>query len=323
MVSSPKPPDPDKTAAAQTGMNRDTALTQQGINMVNQVTPDGSLTYSQNGQSSFVDSKGNTVSTPTYTATTTLSPAQQAIKAQTDATSLNLGTLANQQSNKLKDYLNTDFNVNEATEANLYDLGTKRLDPRFANEQEQQRSQLIASGIRPGTPAYDAEMKRFEESKTDAYNQLALTGRNQAFNEALTTRSQPINEISALMSGTQVAAPTFVNTPSSNVAGVDYAGMVQNKYDADLKASQSKMGGLFGLASAGLGLFSDRRLKTAIHRVGQLDNGLPVYSYRYKGFPETYIGLMADEVEGVKPDAVLTHSSGYKMVRYDLATEAA
>jgi hypothetical protein len=72
-------------------MNRDTALTTQAINMVNQVTPDGNLTYNQNGQSSFVDSKGNTVYTPTYTATTTLSPQQKAIKEQTDAASLNLG----------------------------------------------------------------------------------------------------------------------------------------------------------------------------------------------------------------------------------------
>jgi len=51
-------------------------------------------------------------------------------------------------------------------------------------------------------------------------------------------------------------------------------------------------------------LFSDRRLKQDIERVGTLDNGLPVYSYRYIGDDVTQIGLMADEVQQVNPEAV-------------------
>ncbi|PZP60012.1 MAG: hypothetical protein DI604_31775, partial [Delftia acidovorans] len=86
-------------------MNRDTAITQQQLNMVNQVGPDGKLTYQQTGEGSFTDSQGNVVKTPTYTAYTELSPEQQAIKTQTDAAELNLGTLANEQTGFLKDYL--------------------------------------------------------------------------------------------------------------------------------------------------------------------------------------------------------------------------
>jgi len=57
-----------------------------------------------------------------------------------------------------------------------------------------------------------------------------------------------------------------------------------------------------------------------------LPNCLPVYTYEYK--PEfkdiaghgTHIGVMAQEVEMVKPEAVITNADGYKMVNYGLLT---
>jgi hypothetical protein len=74
--------------------------------------------------------------------------------------------------------------------------------------------------------------------------------------------------------------------------------------------------GILGAA----GVFSDRRVKENIRKVGKLDNGLPVYSYRYKDGGPVHIGLMADEVEKVNPDAV-GEVGGLQTVRYDLATK--
>lgn len=323
MVSSPKAPDPQETANAQAGMNRDTALTQAMLNMTNQVTPYGNLNYAQTGTSKFKDSQGNWVETPTYTATTTLSPQQQKILGQTQGANLNLAKIANERSGFLKSYLAKPFDVNAATEQKLYELGSARLDPRFAQEQDALRTQLISSGIRPGTQAYSTALSDFGQTKNDAYNQLALTGRQQAFNEASYERAQPLNEISALLSGSQVQSPSFVSTPQTQVGGVDYSGLVQNKYNADVQQSNAAMGGLFGLLSGGIGLMSDRRAKTDIVRVGTLDNGLPVYSYRYKGDDVTQIGLMADEVEKAIPHAVYEGEDGFKRVRYDIAVEMA
>jgi hypothetical protein len=73
----------------------------------------------------------------------------------------------------------------------------------------------------------------------------------------------------------------------------------------------------------GGGMFSDERLKEEIRPVGKLRDGQNVYSYRYKGDPRTQIGLLAQEVERVHPDAVTTHPSGYKMVDYGRATAPA
>lgn len=323
MVSTPSPPDPMKTAAAQSGMNRDTATDQQLLNMTNQVGPDGTLTYDQTGTNSYVDSQGKTITLPQFTATTTLSPQQQAIKEKSDSASLNLAGLASDQSGKLQDLLNTPFSYdNKDAENWAYDLASQRILPQQQQQQEALRTQLINSGIRPGTEAYDREMTRMQQGNNDQLNQLALNGRQQGFQEAQALRTEPINEITALMSGGQVSQPHFGQTPQTGVGGVDYTGMVNDQYKAQVANSQAEMGGLFGLLSAPFQMFkfSDRRLKSCIRRVGTLFNGLPVYLYKIGNRIE--IGLMADEVGEAVPEAVITHPSGFKMVRYDLATGA-
>lgn len=63
-------------------------------------------------------------------------------------------------------------------------------------------------------------------------------------------------------------------------------------------------------------LFSDRRLKRDIKLVGRRPDGLNVYKYAYVWSRRRYVGLMADEVQKVKPEAVIEHPSGYLMVDY-------
>jgi hypothetical protein len=55
-------------------------------------------------------------------------------------------------------------------------------------------------------------------------------------------------------------------------------------------------------------------LKSNIERIGTHSLGIGIYAYDI--FGERQLGVMADEVEQVKPEAVLTHSSGFKMVNY-------
>lgn len=88
------------------------------------------------------------------------------------------------------------------------------------------------------------------------------------------------------------------------------------------------LGGLGGLANVGKSLggfsslfaLSDARAKENIKPVGLLNNGLNVYSYNYIGDKRPQIGLMAQEVEKVKPDAVIEYD-GLKRVHYGRATE--
>jgi hypothetical protein len=90
---------------------------------------------------------------------------------------------------------------------------------------------------------------------------------------------------------------------------------------ANLAQSGAIFGGLTSLAGNALGAYmkSDARLKEDIEPVGKLDNGLTVYRYRYKGEPAVRLGLLAQEVEKVNPDAVM-EIEGFKHVNYWLAT---
>jgi hypothetical protein len=66
-------------------------------------------------------------------------------------------------------------------------------------------------------------------------------------------------------------------------------------------------------------MFSDRRLKTDIERLGELDGGPGIYKFRYIGLPGTRVGLMADDVERFDPGAVVVGPGGFKMVDYKRA----
>lgn len=331
--SQPQAPDPAATASAQGQWNSFTAQQQQAMNMVGQNTPYGSLAYTQTGSTTMKDPNGKDITVPQFTANTTLSQSQQDIFDQTQKAQGNLAGLAENQSGMLKDYLTKPFEFNNQDAANwAYDLGKERILPEQKLATEALQRQLLQRGLRPGTEQYDAEMRRMTNAQTDQMNQLALTGRSQAFNEAAYTRASPINEITSLLSGSQVTQPgqTFASTPQTQVGGVDYSGLVNQNYQSQLQQSNATLGGMFGLGGAlggglmqGIGkagsvaaFFSDRRLKSDVKRIGTTSQGLGLYEYTI--FGERQRGVMADEVEAVMPDAVLTHDSGYKMVRYDM-----
>jgi len=240
-----------QTAQAQQGLNQSTATTQQLLNMTDQVNPWGSVNYDQNGSNSFVDSTGKTVTVPHFTQTTTYNPEQQDIFDKSTAAQQNIAGIAQDQSAKLGEYLNDPFKFDNQDAADWsYDLASSRILPQQQENQKQLEAKLFNSGIRPGTAAWDSELRRMTNANTDQLNQLALNGRGQAFGEAVTTRNQPINEITALLSGSQLANPGASSpaAPQTSVGGVDYTGLVGDNYKAELANSQSMMGGLFGLA---------------------------------------------------------------------------
>jgi hypothetical protein len=51
--------------------------------------------------------------------------------------------------------------------------------------------------------------------------------------------------------------------------------------------------------------------------LGRLDNGLGFYRFRYNGSDKAYVGVMAQEVQAVLPEAVVRGSDGYLRVYYD------
>jgi hypothetical protein len=76
-------------------------------------------------------------------------------------------------------------------------------------------------------------------------------------------------------------------------------------------------GGGGGGGGRGGGRRSDIALKHDIVLLGRLDNGLAYYRFAYDGSSKPYVGVMAQEVQAIRPDAVVRASDGYLRVYYD------
>jgi hypothetical protein len=165
---------------------------------------------------------------------------------------------------------------------------------------------------------------------------LGMNAQNQAFTQDLAKYLLP-GQVAGMLKN--LSTPTYA--PTNTVAGTDYLtamgltnqGNVANA-NANNAYNNAMMQGLFTLGAGSIAsptgtfnfLKSDIRVKENIKPLGFTLNGLNIYSYEYK--PEfkddqyaghgTFIGVMAQEVEKVMPEAVITMNDGYKAVNYSM-----
>jgi hypothetical protein len=76
-------------------------------------------------------------------------------------------------------------------------------------------------------------------------------------------------------------------------------------------------GGGRHIGGGGGGRRSDVHVKHDIMLLGRLDNGLGFYRFVYDGGDRAYVGVMAQEVQAVMPDAVMRGRDGYLRVQYE------
>jgi hypothetical protein len=76
-------------------------------------------------------------------------------------------------------------------------------------------------------------------------------------------------------------------------------------------------GGGGGRGGGGGGRRSDINVKHDIVWLGVLDNGLGFYRYAYNGGDKLYVGVMAQEVQNLMPEAVVRGRDGYLRVFYE------
>jgi hypothetical protein len=142
---------------------------------------------------------------------------------------------------------------------------------------------------------------------------LALTGQTEQdtsgkqdaakYNEFLRMQDAPMDryrDLMAILSGTPRNVST--NGTSSGTSVTQQSGGLLNQL---LAAGQIA-------ASA----FSDRRLKRDVTRLATSTSGLGLYAYRYLWDDEPRIGVMADEVERIAPEALGPVVAGFKTVNY-------
>jgi hypothetical protein len=108
--------------------------------------------------------------------------------------------------------------------------------------QQQQYQELLQSGTFANAAQRDTfqqQAARGEFANAGLAQQLAQQqtafnaqnmARNQYMNEQYALRNQPINEISSLLSGSQINNPNFVNTPNNQIPTTDVAGLINTRF---------------------------------------------------------------------------------------------
>lgn len=379
------PATPDYKAAAEATAkgNLDLAKYTTYANRINQLTPYGNITYSNNPtvnqaaydqaladyNAKYTNSKTGKIKAPkgvtapklsdytydSWTAKQELSPEQQGLLEQTQGLSKSklgyaqdLIDQANQGKGGVDMSQLPSYGINPGE--TYSDAIMRRLQPTMQAQQEAFDAKMANQGVMPGTAAYDAAYRNFSQGQNDQLTSaivggmgVGLQANQQAYNQGITNLNQPINMINALQQGSQVQNPQGVQSYNMpQVQGADYLGAAQNQYNANLanyNAEQASSGGLFGglmgLGSLGLqayggsqgwykGIGSDQSIKENIKEIGALHNGIKIYKFEYR--PEykntwghgEHIGVMAQEVEKVMPEAVSIHKDGYKLVNYSM-----
>ena len=187
---------------------------------------------------------------------------------------------------------------------------------QFQNQALNQANQMDLANMQAGNQAM-AQQYGLNQQYANAQNQL----RQQAITEMLQRRGTSLNEMNALLNGQQVNMPQM---PTFNASGMaqtpDIMGALQNTYNASLANSNAQNAGFNNLLQTGAQLgsaafmFSDRRLKSNLKRVGTHAIGVGIYDYTMMGMPQR--GVIAQEVQAVRPDLVKRHANGYLMVNY-------
>lgn len=252
----PKAPDYAAAAKETAAGNLQAAQYATMVNRVNQYTPYGSMTYDRPADPK--DPMG------VWSQRVNLTADGQKLLDQDNKTASGLASLQDNATGRVAQGQQTpfDFQSIQDVQDKAYEGYTSRLDPQWSRRQQAMDSTLANQGIALGSEAYKNAQTDFNQGRNDAYTQASTAAQGmapQAFQMANSLRSQPLNELNAIRTGSQVTNPTFNNVPTqATTAGADMLGAANMKYQGDMSAYNAKqasspMGGLFSLGAAALG----------------------------------------------------------------------
>ena len=287
------PPAPDYTGAAiaQGAANVESARATSRLANPNMYTPYGTSLVSYDGD------------TPTIRQTLTPQAQQTLEAEQRVQTSLaNLGEKGTQMASGVLDKpfafsgpaVQTSLDTSNIARMPV-NAGTtgqeaimSRLEPSLARARTSTETNLINQGLRPGTEAYDNAIRSLGEQETDQRTQAVLQGINldtaanaQGYNQALQSgqfgntaqqqalaqaiqgRQMPLNEITALMSGSQIQNPQFQAYQGANVAPAPTFAATQaqgafdaNAYNQRVATQNANTAGLYSLGGQAVRAFA-------------------------------------------------------------------
>ena len=243
------------------------------------------------------------------------------------------------------------FQANKAFQAQEYGNAFNR----FTTERQNQLAPLQALAA---SGQASAAMQATAAGNLAAGGSQAIQNAGAGASAAYGNYGSAVGDIAARTGAGQSAAYGNYGAGLTNIYGASnqarqsaYASNTANQMNAITGAGNAIAAGQIGSANAfnnainqGIGLYgmnqqnqlyqqylnrlppvgSDAAIKENICKIGVLDNGLGVYEYEYKpAYKDTWghgrqIGVMAQEVEQIIPEAVSVHPDGYKLVNYSM-----
>lgn len=325
----PVAPDPTATAAAQTASNNATAGYQQSLNMIDQTTPLGSLTYTNTGTDPVTGA-------PKYSQNVSLSPTGQKefdLQQQTGDALDNLAlsgtgqvqsamsqpqsyaglpsvttidpsklpTLSTIDPSKLSalpsyDTAGLDAAAPTANQADytqaqqaLMNQFTMSLDPQWQQQQKQVQDQLTQQGISEGSDAWNTALNNFQLQKTQAYQ----TANNNAVTGASNIEAQQYGLANESYQDLVANALTGANVQQQaygDTLGTQEAQVGENQQNYSLGLGEQEAADQSNLAARQQGITeADYLRELPINEVSSLLNGGQVSMPTFSNTPQTSV----------------------------------
>lgn len=226
--------------------------------------------------------------------------------AMMNAQSQNQQNLATQLGNSMNNLYGGMYQTNMANQLQ----GAQGLSSNYNTASQQQ---LAGSANAPNI------VNSVNGAISNLYN---MGGNQQALNQSqINAPWQLLNNYSNLIQG-QYGGQTSTQQPyyTNQMAGAMGGAMGGAALGSMLSSGSNYGTGAGALLGGAMGAYSDRRLKSDIEPTGDsLENGLPLYRYRYLWDASNVrrLGVMADDVRKIAPEAVARDASGFDMVNYD------
>ncbi len=242
---------------------------------------------------------------------------------QWDPASNTLKTTYGQQMQGVLGNLFGGSNADKQAADSVFKAFSDRYQPVFERQSNHLQDRLLNQGIPVGSEAYSRAMSDMSQTQNDALQQAAyqsVQAGQQARNNEIANNLSIFSAFNPLnhYTGSTAQGNTFMydNAYNSQLA----------QFQAQQQAKQNMANGWLNLGTqAGLGMLgwlsSDARIKENLRPVGQLFNGLTVYAFNFPGEQTTRIGLVAQEVQQLIPEAVTETDEGLLAVDYDLASQ--
>lgn len=259
----PQPPDYASAAAEQGRQNLYAAIATGVLNRPNEVTPFGTRRWNQTGSYTV---GGQPV--PLFTGSTEFTPTGQALFDKNLDMQMGMADLGTGAVRRLQGAVDKPLDFSAGRDAivdAMYRRYTRMLDPRFAQQENSVRTDLVNRGFTLGDAGYDRAMGDFNRSKEFAYGEAMdramTTGANQRISEIMAERSLPMQELNALRTGAMPQVPNFqpyagagpVQAAPTFAASQAQGNAAMQQYGIESSNFNNMFSGLAGIGAAYLG----------------------------------------------------------------------